>query len=225
MNWINAVKAAVSGEFKGHFGQYAEDCIVRKHFSPRHVKGVCLDLGAYHPFRFNNTAYFWMCGWRCVNVDANPNSIKLFDKKRSNDINIHAALVTKAEFDAGKREMELLLPKSSDRYGLSALGTGIKSQAHPGHISISVPCLSVDQILKNYDLQDVSYINIDIEGYDESVLLDIDLERYQPQVVSVEQFAEDVLDVVDGPVAKHMRAHGYLFHSRASYTSIYVKSS
>ena len=224
MNLINVLKAVVSGEFKGHFGQYAEDCIVRKHFNPRRVKGVCLDLGAYHPFRFNNTAYFWMCGWRCVNVDANPSSIKLFNKRRPNDSNIHAAIVTQEEYKAGKREMELLLPEQPDRYGLSALGTGVESQAHPGCIAITVPCLSVQQILETHHLDDVSYINIDIEGYDEAVLLDIDFDRYRPKVVSVEQFAEDVVDVVNGPVATHMRAHGYCFHSRASYTSIYVKN-
>jgi len=223
MNVTRALRALLSRNFKGHFGQYAEDTLVRKHFNPRREAGVCLDLGAYHPFRFNNTAYFWMCGWRCVNVDANPATIKLFNKYRSNDVNIHSAIVTQAEIASGKREIDLLLPKKLDRHGISALGTGIPSQAPTDHQSIKVPCRSVSQILEDYDLSGVSYINIDIEGYDETVLLDIDLNRYRPKVITIEQFAEDVLGVADGIVARYMREHAYIFHSRAGYSSVYVK--
>jgi FkbM family methyltransferase len=223
MNVLRALRATLSGNFKGHFGQYAEDTLVRKHFNPRRETGVCLDLGAYHPFRFNNTAYFWMCGWRCVNVDANAATIKLFNKYRSDDVNIHSAIVTQAEIVGGQREIDLLLPKKLDRHGISALGTSIPSQAPAEHQSIKVPCMSVRQILEENDLLDVSYINIDIEGYDEAVLLDIDLNRYRPKVITIEEFAEDVCAVVDGVVSRYMREHAYIFHSRAGYSSIYVK--
>ncbi|MCD8565815.1 MAG: FkbM family methyltransferase [Burkholderiaceae bacterium] len=187
--------------------------------------GTCLDIGAYHPFRFNNTAYFWMCGWRCVNVDANPNSIKLFNKHRSNDTNIHAAVITQKEYDAGKREIDLLLPVKQEKHGLSALGTGLTSQAPKDHVSITVPSTTVMNLLEQQGLQDISYINIDVEGYDEAVLLDIDLNRYRPMVITVEQFAEDVIDVVNGEAARYMREHNYHFHSRASFTSVFVKAN
>lgn len=223
MNIIKILTAATSGHFKGHFGQYAEDTLVRKHFNPRRDKGVCLDLGAYHPFRFNNTAYFWMCGWRCVNVDANPATIKLLNKHRRGDTNIHSAVVTAAEFDAGKTEIDLLLPKQLDRGGVSALGTSVPSQAQADHDVIRVPCCSVQQILEEQNLLDVSYINIDIEGYDEAVLFDIDFNRYRPKVLTVEQFAEDVGEIAASEGAHYMRDHGYILHSRAGYTSVYVK--
>ena len=50
MKLINIMKAVMAGHFKGHFGQYAEDTLVRKLFAPRKRMESCLDVGAYHPF-------------------------------------------------------------------------------------------------------------------------------------------------------------------------------
>jgi FkbM family methyltransferase len=148
-----------------------------------------------------------MCGWRCVNVDANPKSIELFNKYRKSDTNIHAAVITQQEWAEGKTEVELLLPSKSDKDGLSAVGTAVLSQAPADYERVTVPSVSISQVLESNDLQNVSYINIDIEGYDEVVLLDIDLVRYRPKVITVEQFAEDVKDVANSEVARFMRDH------------------
>jgi len=225
MKLSHILTAVMSGNFKGHFGQYAEDTLVRKIFSPRKRMGTCLDLGAYHPFKFNNTAYFWMCGWRCVNVDANPRTIELFNKKRPTDTNVHAAVISQAEIAAGIREITLSLPDGDDKGGVSALGTVDVKQATANKMvrNITVPTMGVAEILEKYELQDVAYINVDIEGYDDKIMLDIDFDRYRPEVVSVEQFADDVADVVHGEVAMRMREYGYSFHSRASFTSIYIR--
>ena len=65
--------ALFSGGIKGHFGQGAEDVLVRKLFPRTKKDGVYLDIGAYHPFKHSNTAWFWMKGWRGYNIDANGN--------------------------------------------------------------------------------------------------------------------------------------------------------
>jgi hypothetical protein len=50
------IEAIFSGGIKGHFGQWAEDVIVRKLFPKNKNHGIYLDLGAYHPFIFSNTS-------------------------------------------------------------------------------------------------------------------------------------------------------------------------
>jgi len=42
------LKAVFAGNAKGHFGQPAEDALVRKLF-PKRMSGTYLDLGAFHP--------------------------------------------------------------------------------------------------------------------------------------------------------------------------------
>lgn len=90
---IKLTKTILSGSIKGHFGQWGEDILVRKLFPRKKSTGVYLDLGAYHPFKHSNTAFFWLKGWHGFNIDANPETIKIFKKTRPKDINIHSAAI------------------------------------------------------------------------------------------------------------------------------------
>ena len=55
--------------------------------------GFYVDVGAFHPFRFSNTALLHLHkGWCGVNIDASPEAIALFNVHRPNDINILAAV-------------------------------------------------------------------------------------------------------------------------------------
>jgi FkbM family methyltransferase len=225
MHLLKVMRAIASGHAKGHFGQYAEDTLVRKLFKPRKTEELCLDIGAYHPFRFNNTAYFWMCGWKTINIDANPNSIQLFNKWRSSDTNIHSAVVTQKEIDEGLKNIQLMLPKNDDKDGVSANGTISDSQAQSNGMkrSVVVPVCSIKQILEKYDLEKVVYINIDIEGYDDRVAIELDLNKYRPKAITVEQFGDDIEQIIYSDVAKHMRNNDYVFHARAGFTSVFVR--
>ena len=64
-----------------HFGNYGEDLILHRLFDRTYRNGFYVDLGAYHPFRFSNTAYFYLKGWNGINVDANENATFLANHK------------------------------------------------------------------------------------------------------------------------------------------------
>ena len=51
-------------------------------------KGVYIDLGCNHPIKFNNTYLLYKRGWSGINIDSDYDSIKLFNKFRSNDFNV-----------------------------------------------------------------------------------------------------------------------------------------
>jgi hypothetical protein len=55
--------------------------ILRRIFEHKQ-KGFYVDVGAYHPFLFSNTYIFYLRGWRGINIDATPGSMKLFNKFR-----------------------------------------------------------------------------------------------------------------------------------------------
>jgi hypothetical protein len=56
----------------------------------RGKKGFYVDVGAHHPLRFSNTYLFYKKGWRGINIDATPGSMKLFNKIRPEDTNIES---------------------------------------------------------------------------------------------------------------------------------------
>src|SRR5438045_8009791 len=69
------------------FSQFGEDLAVLRHFEDR--VGYFVDVGAHHPIRLSNTYLLYRCGWSGINVDANPDGIELFRKKRPRDLTIH----------------------------------------------------------------------------------------------------------------------------------------
>jgi len=224
MNLMKWMRAVGSGKAKGHFGQYAEDVIVRKQFPKRKQDGRYLDIGAYHPFRFSNTAYLWMKGWSGVNVDANPKSIELFNSIRKGDTNICAAIVPQADIDQGLTEIELRLPRERDeRSGISATGTLDERIAEQGEMTdtLKVPAKSVQQILNASDLRNLDYLNIDVEGLDEQIIADFDFDSCQPKVITIEDYAPNLAAAATTPTAKRLEAHGYELFARMGPTSVF----
>jgi FkbM family methyltransferase len=226
---INKLASALfSGGIKGHFGQWAEDVLIRKFFDKSKKNGVYLDIGSYHPFAHSNTAYFWMKGWHGFNVDANPHTIKIFNKYRPSDTNIWAAIVPAADYDNGTRQVSLMLPTKADHSsGVAATGTVNSSVGNERGFSetLKVPAISVASLLKNKNIKNIDYLNVDIEGYDEIILSEIDFSMVAPTVVTVEDYSDDFEILVRSGITNLMRKNGYSLAGRAGPTSIFLKRS
>ncbi len=69
-----------------------EDRIVRSLFWEKRDTGFYVDVGAHHPFRFSNTYLFYTQGWRGINIDATPGSMRAFKKHRPRDINLEIGI-------------------------------------------------------------------------------------------------------------------------------------
>ena len=73
------------------YSQFGEDAIIFNILTTRMKKtdaGFYVDIGAFHPRLFSNTKILSIMGWSGINIDANKDSIDLFNKERPNDINI-----------------------------------------------------------------------------------------------------------------------------------------
>ena len=78
----------------GHIKSYSqegEDMILRRIFEGR-KEGFYVDVGAYHPILYSNTYFFYRLGWRGINIEPNPEYIRLFHKYRTRDINLPAGI-------------------------------------------------------------------------------------------------------------------------------------
>lgn len=226
---INKLASALfSGSIKGHFGQWAEDVLIRKLFDKTKKTGVYLDIGSYHPFTHSNTAYFWMKGWHGFNVDANPHTVKLFNKYRPTDANIWAAIIPAVDYESGIRQVSLMLPSKADySSGVVAAGTVNNSVGNERGFSETqeVPAVSVASLLKNKDIKNIDYLNIDIEGYDEVILSEIDFSIITPTVVTVEDYSDNFDQLVNSRITSLMKGHGYALAGRAGPTSVFLKRS
>ena len=73
-----------------HYSQEGEDILIYRDINLNN--GFFIDIGAHHPTRFSNTYALYRRGWRGINIDVNPGSMKKFDLLRPEDTNLELAV-------------------------------------------------------------------------------------------------------------------------------------
>lgn len=74
------------------FSSAGEDMILRHIIGSDKRNGFFVDVGAYHPTLFSNTYFFYLNGWRGINIEARPGSKALFDRVRPRDTNLELGI-------------------------------------------------------------------------------------------------------------------------------------
>jgi hypothetical protein len=81
------------------FSQEGEDLILESIFQNKFngfkTNGFYIDIGAHHPQRFSNTYYFYLKGWKGINIDALPEGMRKFQDLRPRDINLEIPIAEK----------------------------------------------------------------------------------------------------------------------------------
>jgi FkbM family methyltransferase len=201
------------------YAQEGEDRILMRYFDGR-KKGFYIDIGAHHPKLYSNTYLFYNQGWNGLNVDAMPGSMEIFNKQRPRDINIEAAI--------SKNTTQLPFYIFSD----PALNTFSKELADAREDRSKKQYLIDKKIIETNPLskilekhlpqnQYIDFMTIDIEGYDLNALESMNLDKYRPELILVEVYAENI---VDAPIDQYLRSQGYTFYAKAVLTCIYKNS-
>lgn len=220
MKFLRTLRAfSINGGVRVRFSQYGEDTIIRKTFSKN--EGFYIDVGAHHPFRQSNTAYLWCLGWNGVNVDANAESIKLFRRIRPKDVNIWSAVVSE-ETAKNNKTVDLYSSKKLDLSATISPNLADERSASKVH---SVPCTYLKKIIEDYSPKDgrgIDFLNIDIEGLDETAVEDIALWPTLPKMIATETYANSIPETIKTRTFKLLSDAGYDYRYQIGLTSIYV---
>lgn len=200
------------------YGQDGEDLILNRLLEGQAL-GFYVDVGAHHPVRFSNTYLFYQRGWRGINIDAMPGSMKKFSKVRPRDINIECGVAGAA----GKLMYH--------RFNEPALNTFDANEA--GHKNkppyqmietIEVGVERLDALLTRYMPagQQIDFLSVDVEGKDEEVLRSNDWSRYRPRFILAETLRTDMLSMGGCPVVQFLRSMGYRPVGKAYNTSFFA---
>jgi hypothetical protein len=158
---------------KKTYSQFGEDLIINNFF--KNFVGKYVDIGCYHPIKYNNTLLLYEKGWTGINIDLNQTSIDLFNVVRKNDLNILACLSDKEEevvvyFDNKFSALNSIYTKNLDKFGIKDFK------------KIKVKTKIFSNLVKdNFD-----FLNIDCEGNDYKILISIDLKKYNPKLICIE---------------------------------------
>lgn len=187
---------------KVSFSQFGEDLVVADYLlglrRPR--KGIYVDAGCFHPYKFSNTRLLSLMGWRGINVDASDKSVRAFDEARPADHNVCAALSDRAE------QNEFI----HTAYGASSrLARG--ASALPGGFAVTsrreVTTTTLESIIDKspYAEEPVDFLDIDCEGSDLAVLKGFDLGRREPLLICIESHSPTEQEEIHA----FLSGHGY----------------
>jgi len=148
-------------------------------------RGFYVDIGAFHPVIASNTNYFYQHGWSGINIDANPYSIKEFNKERERDINIASGV------SDGYDEMEYYF-----------FGEGATINTFDKKLAVSfekefnakikeikkVKVQPINAILAEHlpSGQHIDFMTIDVEGFELKILKAMDFNKYSPEYLLLE---------------------------------------
>lgn len=187
------------------YGQFGEDLFLAAYFRDRD-DGVYVDVGAFHPRQFSNTQLLYERGWRGLNVDATPGSMRLFAALRPRDVNVEVAISDEPG------------AVSLHSWGLHAENTTTPDQARaatdalgPAAEVVEVEARTLSEVLDASPFRGgpIDVLSVDAEGHDLRVLRSLDWSRYQPRIVVTELYASDLEAVLASERYAFLRKQGY----------------
>lgn len=197
------------------WAQEGEDLILDRVLSGQ-KKGFYVDVGAHHPKRFSNTFMFYKRGWRGINIDAMPGSMRAFNKSRPRDINL--------EFGIGEREGKLPYYVFNEP-ALNGFSKDLSKNYQENEFFkikrvIEVNVFPLRKVLNNYLPvgQTIDFMSVDAEGFDFKVLKSNDWKKYRAKFVLVEILNGSLHDIEQSDIGQYMRHLGYIVYAKCINT-------
>ena len=147
--------------------------------------GNFVDLGCYHPTRYNNTFQMYKNGWRGINIDLNPLSIELFNFLRPKDINLNIAISDKTEETEFYFIDQFNTQNTLDQNHLNFL----KKYHNIKDSDINKKKIITDKlenILIKYKFYKIDFMNIDIEGHELKIIENLDFDKFFIKTLCIE---------------------------------------
>lgn len=192
------------GDGPTYYSQFYEDYILRYVFKDQ-KSGFYVDVGANDPDKSSVTKSFYLAGWRGINIEPIPELIKKLNKSRPEDANVGVAI--------SDRPGELTFYKGlGGASGLSTLSPTIAASHRAKGFkfaTIKIPVTTLNAVLDEHakDEREITFMNVDVEGFEKQVLSSIDFTRYHPRVI----MAESTAPLTE--VATHQQWESILIHN------------
>jgi len=178
-------------KFEGgsYHGEYYEDYILSSVLDGV-ASGTYVDVGANHPVENNVTFLFYERGWHGILIEPNPDFLPLYAKLRPRDFPLNLGI---ASAGGTMTFYKVTDPPGGDgRYaegGLSTFDPDVARRWRRARLTVTesaVPVTTLNDVLAQRPLGEVTILSVDVEGFEKQVLESIDLRRHRPLVVVVE---------------------------------------
>jgi len=204
--------------FYRSWSQEGEDQILRRIFESKSI-GVYVDVGAHHPKRFSNTYLFYKKGWSGINIDAMPDSMRLFRKWRPRDTNLELGVAEQ------KGVLDYFVFNEPALNGFSKILSEKRSDSvNNSYFIKEIIKVEVFPLKEILDLHinrfggEIDFLTIDVEGWDYEVLQSIDLCKYRPRYVLIEVLESSFQEILTSNIGELMSSAGYEVYAKTLNT-------
>ncbi len=205
------------------YSQEGEDMILRRIFV-NSINGFYIDVGAFHPTRFSNTYLFYKKGWRGINIDAMPGSMKKFNKKRGRDINLEYPVSSEKKnitFYAFNEPAlnTFSLELANERDGKDGYRILFKKELETKTLA---------EILEEYmpkEIKEIDFLSIDVESLDFDVLISNNWEKYLPKVILIEDLNFNHNITNESEISRYLSEKNYKFFAKTVNTLFFKHNS
>jgi FkbM family methyltransferase len=216
-NWIPSTNSNAS------FSQCGEDIIVDFIFKQMQIiKPSYLDIGANHPFIFNNTYFFYRLGCKGVSVEPHPTLHELLLRKRPKETQLKVG-VSKGGVDT----LPFFVMSNLTLSTFSEIDACRYSESGVYWIKeiLNIDVIPISEIFEKYfNGHAPDFISIDVEGIDIDIIKSIDFIRYRPVVICVETLIfSDNRDAGKVPgISEFLSERGYIEYADTHINTIFV---
>jgi FkbM family methyltransferase len=180
--------------------------------------GTFMDVGAHHPIVENNTYFFYLRGWRGVNLEPLRHFYELFLEHRPQDINLNVA--------ASNVEGTATFYEVAQSPGLSTLSPEVANDLRlRGHeiIEHTIRVVPIRSLIQEHRLDPPDILSVDVESHEHQVFEGIPLDLWRPKVLVVES------TLPNSNIPSHqkwepiLKANGYHFASFNGINRFYLR--
>ena len=193
-----------------HYGEFGEDILVNRILKNLET-GKYVDVGCYHPYKGSLTAQLYKKGWKGINIDLSKSSIDLFNLVRKEDINLNLAV---SDFNGQTSYFE--------NSPINQQNSLIKNNDNQKKIKID--CKNLNLILEENKFEKFEYLNIDVEGSEQNVINGINLSKYRPILITIENNNLHINDYIESETYKILIKNNYTFISKTGVTNFFLKN-
>jgi len=188
------------------YSQEGEDLILQNLFGEQE-HGFYVDIGAHHPFRFSNTYLFYKRGWRGINIDATPDSMRLFHKYRHRDINLEIPVANNTK----SMDYYIFDEPALNSFSYELSNHRDKHTSYKIKQVISLKASKLATILNQYLPQGaiIDFLSIDVEGYETEVLKSNDWNKYRPRYILIEILNITLEKLAENKISRFLKKLGY----------------
>ena len=170
------------GKYKKSYSEnFGEDLFVHYYFK-KLKKGLYVDIGCNLPKNSSLTYLLYQKGWSGINVDISKRAIDLNKVIRGRDTNLNISVGNEEKIIDSYIFYNNCSMNTVDKKFREYTKKSVNKEPE----IVKIQQLKLDSVLEKYHINKINYLNIDVEGNELNTLNGFSLNKYNPDLVSVE---------------------------------------